>query len=104
MGRSKWKGPYLHFNFLKKKKLNNILLKIWPRSFTILFSFIGFSFLVYSGKIFKKILIRREHVGFKFGEFCTTRAKYFHKDKLKAAALKKKKKNNLWGVRLMLQH
>lgn len=83
MSRSKWKGPYIHFRFFKKKYLKNKLFKIWSRDSIILSHFINYKFLIYSGNIFKKLIVSREKIGYKFGEFCTTRAKYFHKNKLK---------------------
>lgn len=92
MSRSKWKGPFIHFKFLKKKILNKKISKIWSRDSTIISSFINHKFLVHSGKNFKTLLITREKVGYKFGEFCTTRAKYFHKNKLKPVTKKQIKK------------
>lgn len=83
MSRSKWKGPFIHFKFFKKKYLKNKLFKIWSRDSIILSHFINYKVLVHSGNTFKKLVISREKVGYKFGEFCTTRAKYFHKNKLK---------------------
>jgi small subunit ribosomal protein S19 len=84
MSRSKWKGPYIHYKFLKKKNLNiNSFINIWSRNSVILSNFIGYKFLIHSGNTFKKFFITREKIGFKFGEFCTTRSKYFHKNKLK---------------------
>lgn len=83
MSRSKWKGPFIHFKFFKKKYLKNKLYKIWSRDSIILSHFINYKFLIFCGNVFKKITISREKVGYKFGEFCTTRAKYFHKNKLK---------------------
>jgi ribosomal protein S19 len=95
MSRSKWKGPFIHSKLLKKKNLSKNLITIWSRSSTILSNFIGYRFIIYSGNIFKKCLITREKIGYKFGEFCTTRAKFFHKNKLKTVKgskfLKKKK-------------
>jgi small subunit ribosomal protein S19 len=89
MSRSKWKGPYIHFKFLKKKILENKLIKVWSRDSVILSTFINYKFLIYNGKIFKNFFITREKIGYKFGEFCTTRAKYHHKNKLKIVTKKK---------------
>lgn len=90
MSRAKWKGPFIHFKLLKKKFLKNKLCKIWSRDSIILSHFINYKCLIHCGNSFKKIYISREKVGYKFGEFCTTRSKYFHKNKLK---IKKQKKN-----------
>lgn len=92
MSRSKWKGPFIHYKLLKKKYLKNKLYKIWSRDSIILSHFINYKFLICCGNIFKKLVISREKVGYKFGEFCTTRAKYFHKNKLKIKKQTQKKK------------
>ena len=70
MSRSIWKGPFLHpklFNYS-----NNI--KVWSRASVIPGFLINKAVQIYNGKSFKKLLIKREHIGFKFGEFCFTRA------------------------------
>lgn len=92
MSRSKWKGPYIHFKFLKKKIFKNKFFKIWSRDSIILSHFINYKFLISCGNTFKKLFITRDKVGYKFGEFCTTRAKYFHKNKLKILNKKVQKK------------
>lgn len=92
MGRARWKGFYIHPCFLKKKKITNSTISVWSRTSTIISAFVGYKFLVHSGKIFKKLFITREKIGYKFGEFCTTRCKYFHKNKLKTLSKKKLKK------------
>jgi ribosomal protein S19 len=71
MSRSKWKGNFLAKCLLKNSEKKN--LKITSRQSVIPSFFIGKTVLVYSGKIFKKIFITREKVGFKFGDFCKTR-------------------------------
>jgi ribosomal protein S19 len=85
MSRSKWKGPFIHSKFLKSTPLlKSSLVTVWSRNSIILSHFVGYKFLIYSGNTFKKFFVTREKVGYKFGEFCTTRSKYFHKNKLKA--------------------
>jgi small subunit ribosomal protein S19 len=79
MSRSIWKGFYLHSKIFNLKKH-----KIWSRSSTIPSCLIGKKVLIYNGKNFRQILITREKVGFKFGEFSFTRA--FFKAKLKKKA------------------
>lgn len=106
MKRSKWKNLLLPIEPLKKLKeklrrlkkehpdtklslpdhikgLHNIEIS---RCITIIPMYIGSAFRVHSGKEFKKILVTKEMVGHKFGEFCPTRAKFEFKKK------KKKKK------------
>lgn len=92
MSRSSWKGPYIHLKFLKKNILLRSNLKIWSRSSIILSTFVGYKFLIHSGNNFKKFYVTREKIGYKFGEFCTTRQKCVHKNKLKALKTKIKKK------------
>lgn len=87
MSRSNWKGNFIQKSLLIKKQKN---FKIWCRSSVIPSHLIGFSVLVYNGKEFKKIMISREKVGFKFGDFSFTR-KYNHKyDNSKSKRSKKK--------------
>ena len=71
MSRAKWKGSYIHYNYLKKPQLPS--LKIWKRNSIIPESLIGSFVSIYNGNKFKKIMITREKVGFKFGEFSFTR-------------------------------
>ena len=69
MSRSKWK---ILFNKISKKKKK---LYIWSRNSTIPSSLIGNYVFVHFGNGFKKILVSREKVGFKFGAFAPTRKK-----------------------------
>ena len=90
MRRSKWKGLYINlklqtFNNLKKTKTPKLPLVISRNSF-IIPKFIGLTFKVYTGKNFKKILVKEEMIGHKFGEFAKTRSEFVFKKK------KKKKK------------
>jgi len=87
MTRSLWKGFFLDSCFLKKPKTN---FNIWSRSSSIPVSLIGKTVLVHNGKEFKKLLITREKIGFKFGEFVFTR---FNMKKTKKVKFSVKKKN-----------
>jgi ribosomal protein S19 len=51
--------------------MNKIL--VWDRFSIITPNVINKTVYVYSGKEFKKILITRDKIGFRFGEFCFTR-------------------------------
>ena len=84
MNRSKWKGPYIspkflkkNFNQLDKKKSNNII----SRNSKIIQKFIGLTFEVHTGKIYKSINVTKEMIGYKFGEFVPTRGKFSFKKK-----------------------
>lgn len=73
MLRSKWKKIFIS---IKLKKINNEKkINVWSRSSVIPESFINKNVFVYNGKIFKKLLITREKIGYKFGEFIFTKIK-----------------------------
>ncbi len=80
MSRSKWKGNFIDKAVLKAKTENKKQIKLWSRKSVIPAFLIGSTVLIYNGKEFKKVIITREKIGFKFGEFCTTR-KYKSKSK-----------------------
>ena len=72
MSRSTWKGPFLdRFLICQQKKKNSA--KIWSRRSVISSQMLGQTVLVHNGKEFKRILITREKLGFKYGEFSFTR-------------------------------
>lgn len=72
--------------FKKVKRFNTILkkpfkLKIKSRNSVISAGFINQLVLIYTGLYFRKILITREKVGYKFGTFVLTRQHYKAKQK-----------------------
>lgn len=75
MVRSKWKAPFVDYtlveNILANK--NRTVIRTMSRSSTILKSFIGLIFEVYTGKTFSKVYIDEKMVGHKLGEFSYTR-------------------------------
>ena len=75
MSRSKYKGPFFKVNLLKKKKW----LKITNKNLTILPEYTKCIVNVYNGKIFINLEINDKMVGFKFGEFISTRKKHIYK-------------------------
>jgi small subunit ribosomal protein S19 len=84
-----WKNSFLQNSLLRKvfslqTKKKNISLKTWSRSSTIIPQFVGFRFRVYNGKDFIPVVVTPEMVGFKLGEFATTRARYVYKKKKKS--------------------
>jgi small subunit ribosomal protein S19 len=89
MSRSKWKGLFQEQSITRLSKaiisLKVNRLKIWSRASVISAKFIDKVVFVSRGNLFKKVLITRNHVGYKFGEFAATR---LHKKKAK-----KKQKN-----------
>lgn len=94
MARVTWKSIYFNrYTLLKSlKKKNLALLKkkkifIFDKSLTILKSFIGSYVLIYKGNLFRKLLVNKYAVGYKFGEFTHTRKPFTY-------PVKKKKKTN----------
>lgn len=80
MKRSKWKGIYV-----KPKNcgsVSNSSIKI-SRSSSIIPKFIGQTFNVHTGKNFKEIIVTKEMLGYKFGEFSRTRTEFVFKKKNK---------------------
>ena len=76
MSRSLKKGPYVDLKLLEKvRKLgpSEQPVKTWSRSCTIIPEFVGRTFLVHSGKDFKKVYVTENMVGHKLGEFSATR-------------------------------
>ena len=85
MTRVIWKSLYCNKNINK----NNFIKtkNIWSRQSAIPAFLLNKIVFVYNGKNFKKLLITREKIGFKFGEFI------FTKIRAKMKNIKKKKKN-----------
>lgn len=83
MSRSIWKGSFLDLCFLKNP-LQKKIPYIWSRRSSIPKYLVGSIVFVYNGKLFKKLRITREKVGFKFGLFVKTRTN---------ASMKKNKKH-----------
>ena len=84
MNRATWKKPYVAFFLLKKKNLRKNF-KVWSRNSTIPSFLINKVVNIHTGKIFRRIFVTRDMIGFKFGEFVYTRT-------LKSKIKKKKKK------------
>ena len=80
MTRAKWKGPYIEWHTLSKKKINP---KIWSRSSVIPSLLASTIVSVYDGHEFRRVAVTKDKIGFKFGEFSYTRK----------FSLKKKTKN-----------
>jgi len=80
MKRSKWKGVYVKPENYENSQ--NLSTKI-SRSSSITPKFIGQTFKVHTGKIFKEVLVTKEMLGHKFGEFSKTRAEFAFKKKKK---------------------
>ncbi len=71
MSRSKWKFHYIHNSILRLTTRK--MKKVWSRSSTIPSFLLGATVWVHNGKEFKKVIITEDKIGYKFGEFSTTR-------------------------------
>ena len=84
MVRSRWKAPFVSYKLLDDIILNKkrSIIRTRSRSSTILNSFIGLIFEVYTGRLYKKVYIDEKMVGHKLGEFSYTRKLgYIHQKK-----------------------
>jgi small subunit ribosomal protein S19 len=84
MKKITWRNPYvqkkLFAEFLKvRNKKKTKVLYTSSRSSTIIPLFVGFTFNIYNGKYFVKLLITNKLIGFKLGEFSPTRKKFSFK-------------------------
>lgn len=84
MKRSKWKGLFTKPEIYSDQIDTNV--KKISRNFSIIPKFVGQTFKIHNGKIFKEITVTKEMLGHKFGEFLKTRVEFEFKKK------KKKKK------------
>jgi len=78
MGRSVKKGPYVDQRLFEKVQKaidsgNHEPIKTWCRRCTIPPEFVGRTFDVHNGKVFKKVFVSEDMVGHKLGEFSLTR-------------------------------
>ncbi len=73
MSRATWKPLFLDSSLFQTSKQRKVIYKIWSRCSSIPGYLLGKRVYVYNGKTFKPLLITREHIGFKFGEFVLTR-------------------------------
>ena len=78
MSRSSWKPLFIDENIINKKKKFNT---IYNRNMTIDISCIDINFKVYNGTRFFEILVNKNMLGHKFGEFAPSKIKTVHKKK-----------------------
>ena len=75
MTRSLKKGPYVDEKLMKKvgaRKPSGEAIKTWARASQIAPEFVGFTFLVHTGKNFDEVLVTEDMVGHRLGEFAPT--------------------------------
>lgn len=78
MSRSSKKGPYVDQKLLKKVLAQKQggkkePIKTWARASQIPPEFVGSTFLVHNGKVFKEVFATEAMVGHRLGEFSPTR-------------------------------
>lgn len=78
MSRSTKKGPYIDERLLKKvlaqkQSGSKPAIKTWSRHSQIPPDYVGHTFLVHNGKVFKEVFINEAMVGHRLGEFSPTR-------------------------------
>ena len=74
MIRSKWKSPYVNINILNDFYNNQEkIIYTKSRNSVILKQFVGWTFYIYSGNKYNKLLITNFMINKKLGEFCFTR-------------------------------
>lgn len=81
------KSPYVQkkllIAFLKARAEGKKIIYTCSRKSSILPMFVDYIFFVYNGKSFIKLLIIKEMVGLKLGEFVSTRKKFSFKKQKK---------------------
>ena len=78
MSRSSIKGPYVDAHLIEKIERLKVAgkkepIKTWARASQIPPEFVGFTFLVHNGKVFKDVFVTEDMVGHRLGEFSLTR-------------------------------
>ncbi|KKT39437.1 MAG: 30S ribosomal protein S19 [Candidatus Collierbacteria bacterium GW2011_GWC1_45_47] len=78
MSRSSKKGPYVNERLIQKVERLKAAgkkegIKTWARNSQIPPEFVGYTFLVHNGKIFKEVFVTEDMVGHRLGEFSPTR-------------------------------
>jgi len=78
MSRSSIKGPFVDEKLIAKIERLKVAgkkepIKTWARASQIPPEFVGYTFLVHNGKVFKDVFITEDMVGHRLGEFSLTR-------------------------------
>lgn len=89
MARSLKKGPYVDEKLMKKvstRKASAGAIKTWARASQIAPEFVGFTFLVHTGKNFDEVFVTEDMVGHRLGEFAPTTKFVRHGGKMQKEA------------------
>lgn len=86
MSRSLKKGPYINERLLKKiknlKQGDKTVIKTWDRAATITPEMVGFTIGVHNGKQHVPVYVVENMIGYKLGEFASTRKFLGHRGKM----------------------
>jgi ribosomal protein S19 len=91
--KSCWKYPYNLYAFASFKKKKTLM-----RNVTLTSRFLGKSYRCYKGKVIGKLLIAKQHLNHKFGEFFITKVlgeRIAYRKRLKLLLKKNKNKAKL---------
>lgn len=94
MTRSLKKGPYVDEKLAKKvaaRAPNAGPIKTWARASQIAPDFVGYTFLVHTGKNFESVFVTEEMVGHRLGEFAPTTKFVRHGGKMQKEIEQQKK-------------
>ena len=80
MSRNHKKSPFFKYNLINNQKK---WIKIFNKNLVIMPQDIDVTYSIYNGKIFIKLKITKNMLGYKLGEFINTRKKYIYKKKKK---------------------
>lgn len=89
MTRSLKKGPYVDAKLMKKvgaRKPAAGGIKTWARASMIAPEFVGYTFLVHTGKNFDEVFVTEDMVGHRLGEFAPTTKFVRHGGKMQKEA------------------
>lgn len=89
MTRSLKKGPYVDEKLAKKvagQKPGAGAIKTWKRACMIPPEFVGYTFLVHTGKNFDEVFVSEDMVGHRLGEFAPTTKFIRHGGKMQKEA------------------
>jgi len=94
MTRSLKKGPYVDEKLAKKVSTRSSsagAIKTWARASQIAPDFVGFTFLVHTGKNFDSVFVTEDMVGHRLGEFAPTTKFVRHGGKMQKEIEQQKK-------------
>jgi small subunit ribosomal protein S19 len=95
VARSLKKGPYIDTSLLKwiskaQEGSGDKVIKTWSRRSTITPELVGLTIAVHNGKKFIPVFITEDMVGYKLGEFASTRTFHSHAGDRKTKVVKGK--------------